>query len=341
MRRVLLIGSGEVGAKHAEAVTRTDGMDLVGVADPSPVVAPPVGVPLLARWETALESLAPDVVVVATPPGTALVAARAAARSGAAVLVEKPVTLDPADLTPALEDRRIFVALQPHFAPGLAGLLTQAPTVRRAAVTLVCRRDRAYYRSWRTRYATAGGVLHQQAIHGLALALRLLPPEPITSCTAELHRLRQWAESEDRITATVAFEDGALLTVDARVDSVVQPRRHEVTLRLDDGQHVHVRGRNLEAGLGDPLSAPDDLALRQTMYRALPAREALARYISGLPTPLTGPSGAPYGLVWQLDGLPLARWRTHLIARLEQHPYTYLFAPDPQTAADLITGEYL
>ncbi|MGW8989132.1 Gfo/Idh/MocA family protein [Streptomyces zhihengii] len=285
MRRALLIGSGEVGAKHAEALTRTDGMVLVGVADPSPVVAPPAGVPLFTRWEAALEILAPDVVVVATPPGTALVAARAAARGDAAVLVEKPVTLDPADLAAAPEDERIFVAFQPHFAPGLAGLLDQAPAVRRAAVTLVCRRDRAYYRTWRTRYATAGGVLHQQAIHGLALALRLLPPSPITSCTAEVRRVRQWAESEDRITAAVAFENGGFLTVDARVDSVDQPRIHEVTLHLDDGQQVHVRGRNLEAGLGDPLSAPGDLALRQAMYRALLAGDAGPRHPSLFPIP--------------------------------------------------------
>ncbi|MGQ4453203.1 Gfo/Idh/MocA family protein [[Kitasatospora] papulosa] len=285
MRRVVLIGSGEVGAKHAEALTRTDGMDLVGVADPSPVIAPPGRVPLFARWETALDVLAPDVVVVATPPGTALVAARAAARGGVAVLVEKPATLDPAALTPAPEDRRIFVAFQPHFAPGLAELLDQAPTIHRAEVTLVCRRDRAYYRSWRTRYATAGGVLHQQAIHGLALALRLLSPGPIASCAAEVQHVRQWAESEDRISAEITFEDGTLLTVDARVDSVGQPRRHEVTLHIEDGQRMHVRGRNLEAGLGDPLSAPGDLALRQAMYRALPADDASPRHPSLFPLP--------------------------------------------------------
>ncbi|AXG79313.1 Gfo/Idh/MocA family oxidoreductase [Streptomyces paludis] len=284
MRRVLLIGSGEVGAKHTEALNRTDGMDLVGVADPSPVVAPPAGVPLFAQWGNALGQLAPDVVVVAAPPVTALVAARAAARAGATVLVEKPVTLNPADLAPALEDRRIFVAFQPHFAPGLAGLLDQAPPVRRATVTLVCRRDRAYYRSWRTRYATAGGILHQQAIHGLALALRLLAPAPITSCTAEVRRVRQWAESEDRITATVAFEGGALLTVDARVDSD-EPRRHDVSVHLDDGRQVHVRGRNLEAGLGRPQSAPSDLALRQTMYRSLPAGDTGPRHPSLFPLP--------------------------------------------------------
>lgn len=270
MRRVLLIGSGEVGAKHSEALARTEEMDLVGVADPSPAVAPPDGVPLLARWDAALDALAPDVVVVATPPGTALVAARAAARSGAAVLVEKPATLDPGDLVWAPEDRRIFVAFQPHFAPGLETLLQQRPAVRRAAVTLACRRDRGYYRSWRTRYVTAGGVLHQQAIHGLALALRLLPPGPFTIRAARVQRERQWAESEDAVTAEVEFTGGTVLTVDARVDSD-QPPHHEVALDLKDGRQLKVRGRNLEAGLGDRHAAPTHQVLRQAMYRALPA----------------------------------------------------------------------
>lgn len=284
MRRVLLIGAGEVGAKHADALTHAEGMALVGVADPCPDAVPAAGVPLLARWETALDMLAPDVVVVATPPGIALEAARAAARGGATVLVEKPATLDPAELVPVPEDGRIFVAFQPHFAPGLAELLTQAPAVHRAAVTLVCRRDRSYYRSWRTRYSTAGGVLHQQAIHGLALALRLLPPAPIASCTAGVHHVRQWAETEDRIVARSVFEDGTVLAVDARVDSD-QPRRHEVTLHLKDGRQIHVRGRNLEAGLGDPLRAPSDLALRQDLYRALPAGDAGPHHPSLFPLP--------------------------------------------------------
>jgi predicted dehydrogenase len=282
VKRVVLIGCGEVGAKHAQALAGLPGLDLVAVADPAPVAAPPAGVPLLARWEAALEQFGPDVVVVATPPGTALVVARAAARGGAGVLVEKPVTLNAPELAPAPEDDRIFVGFQPHFAPGLAELLDQAPRVRQAAVTLVCRRDRAYYRDWRTRYASAGGILHQQAIHGLALALRLLPPRPVTACTSQVHRVRQWAESEDRITAALEFEGGAQLTVDARVDSD-EPRRHEVSLHLDDGRHVQVRGRNLEAGLGRAQSAPSDLQLRQAMYRALPAGDTGPRHPSLFP----------------------------------------------------------
>ncbi|WNI18083.1 hypothetical protein [Actinacidiphila sp. ITFR-21] len=78
-----------------------------------------------------------------------------------------------------------------------------------------------------------------------------------------------------------------------------------------------------------PFSANEQLRLH----------EALARQISGLPTPLSGPDGAPYGPVWTLDTPALARWRTHLIARLGHHLYLYLYAPDPDSAADLITRE--
>lgn len=271
MRRVLLVGAGEVGIKHLDALTGAADMTVVGVADPRPITGLPAGLPRLAHWQNALDLLVPDLVVVAAPPGTALAVARGSARTGALVLVEKPVTVRTADLgRPEPTDGRIFVAFQPHFAPGLAGLLSHKPPVRRAEVTLVCRRDRAYYRTWRTRWATSGGVLHQQAVHGLALALRLLPPGEIVSCDGLVRHERQWAESEDQVTAEVTFASGAVLTVDARVDSN-QPPRHEVLLHLGGGEQVHVRGRNLEAGLGPAGTAPDDRALRREMYRALPA----------------------------------------------------------------------
>ncbi|MHC3393953.1 hypothetical protein ACLQ2E_31495 [Streptomyces lavendulocolor] len=67
--------------------------------------------------------------------------------------------------------------------------------------------------------------------------------------------------------------------------------------------------------------------------------ELLGRYISGLPTPLTGVTGVPYGPVWPLDTPALARWRSHLIARLAGGRFDYLHAPGPDTAADLLTKE--
>lgn len=105
-----------------------------------------------------------------------------------------------------------------------------------------------------------------------------------------------------------------------------------------------------------PAPAPLHIAVRLTVHPAIPTphttpgtpfnaneqlrlHEALGRYISGLPTPLTGPNGAPYGPVWPLDSPDLAHWRTHLITRLSKQPYRYLHAPDAHRAADLITQE--
>ncbi|WP_055472120.1 hypothetical protein, partial [Streptomyces pathocidini] len=65
--------------------------------------------------------------------------------------------------------------------------------------------------------------------------------------------------------------------------------------------------------------------------------ENLARYISGIPTPLDGIAEAPYGPVWPLDTPACARWRSHLISLLEGRRFDYLYAPDPERAADLIT----
>ncbi|MGW0268315.1 hypothetical protein ACWDYF_08845 [Streptomyces sp. NPDC003284] len=67
--------------------------------------------------------------------------------------------------------------------------------------------------------------------------------------------------------------------------------------------------------------------------------EMLARYISGLPTPLTGVTGTPYGPVWALDTPALAHWRSHFLTSLARCRFDYLHAPDPATAADLLTLE--
>ncbi|WP_280258092.1 hypothetical protein [Nocardia wallacei] len=67
--------------------------------------------------------------------------------------------------------------------------------------------------------------------------------------------------------------------------------------------------------------------------------ENLARYISGLPTPISGLTDIPYGPVWPLDTPALARWRSQLLTRLTRCRFDYLYAPDPGHAADLLAQE--
>lgn len=76
---------------------------------------------------------------------------------------------------------------------------------------------------------------------------------------------------------------------------------------------------------------------------ALRLHELLARYISGLPTPLagvgTGPGAVPYGPVWPLDTPQLAAWRSRLITALAACQLSYLHAPDAAAAAALLNRE--
>lgn len=266
MRRVLLVGAGEVGVKHLDAIGRAPGLAVAAVADPvAPAVLPP-GAAYFPSWGPALEAVDADLVIAAAPPGIALEAARAAARTGAAVIVEKPAAVDPAELAWQAGDERIFVGFQSHFAPGLAALLAQRPAVDRAGVLLAVRRDPGYFRGWRRSYASAGGVLHQQAIHGLALALRLMPGQPEVVTARAVYR-RQLADSEDQVVARLELPGGRALAASARIDYDGTPR-HEVTLRLSAGQRLRVRGRNLEAGLGEFADAPSHEQLRRAMYAA-------------------------------------------------------------------------
>ncbi|MGW0997311.1 Gfo/Idh/MocA family protein [Streptomyces sp. NPDC002523] len=265
--RALLVGAGEVGVKHLTALHGVPGIKLCAVADPVQQIR--AGIPLFAGHRGALAAMRPDLVVVATPPGMALTIARQAAATGALVLVEKPATLHPEDLTPRPGDERIYVAFQPHFAPGMDRLIINRPPVISADVLLTCRRDAAYFRTWRRSPATAGGILHQQAIHGLALALKVMGPHPVTGCQAETFYLRALAETEDRIHAYLRLAGGRTLTVTGRVDDEIGPARHHVTFRTAGGGSYHVRGRNLEAGCGPASAAPTHEQLRALMYRAL------------------------------------------------------------------------
>ncbi|MBV9163783.1 MAG: Gfo/Idh/MocA family oxidoreductase [Pseudonocardiales bacterium] len=267
--RALLVGAGEVGHHHLTALAATPELEVAGIVEPAPLPHTPAGrVPVFTDYRQALATVRPELVIVATPPRTSLALARQAAATGARVLVEKPVVIDPIELEHDLLDARIAVAFQPHFAPGLAALLAASPKITRARMTLSCRRDASYYRGWRARWATAGGILHQQAIHGLALAARLLPSLTVASCTAEVEHRRHFSDAEDAVRARIGFADGRELLLTGRVDSDA-PSRHEVHLTCACGGELSVTGRNLEAGLGPLATAPTHTELRSALYRAL------------------------------------------------------------------------
>ncbi|MGO8800802.1 MAG: Gfo/Idh/MocA family protein [Roseiarcus sp.] len=95
VKRVLVIGLGNMGMSHALAYTRIPGFEVVGVCerriDSRELPAPLQGAKRFSNFETALAELKPDVVSINTLPDTHADFAIKAMEAGAHVFVEKPL----------------------------------------------------------------------------------------------------------------------------------------------------------------------------------------------------------------------------------------------------------
>ncbi len=93
--RAGLIGLGMMGRNHARVLASLDGVELVGIADPTGGVAgaAPPGIPLLDSLRELL-GLGIDYAMVATPTRYHLDTALALAAEGVHALIEKPLTTD-------------------------------------------------------------------------------------------------------------------------------------------------------------------------------------------------------------------------------------------------------
>lgn len=97
MVRVGVIGAGRFGRHYLRIIQHTEGVSLAAVASSNPETGAlvPQGCPVTSDWRTLMSRDALDAVIIATPPQLHYEMASAAMRAGLAVLVEKPVTLDP------------------------------------------------------------------------------------------------------------------------------------------------------------------------------------------------------------------------------------------------------
>jgi predicted dehydrogenase len=92
--RAGLVGLGMMGRNHARVLASLDGVELVGIADPRPVVdAAPFGAPVVPDVE-ALIALGLDYCVVATPTASHESVGTALAEAGVHALIEKPLAPD-------------------------------------------------------------------------------------------------------------------------------------------------------------------------------------------------------------------------------------------------------
>jgi UDP-N-acetyl-2-amino-2-deoxyglucuronate dehydrogenase len=225
--RFAIVGAGEVGRLHADAIAEIGPRaSLVVVADAEPLRA---GALAAAHDAEAADSLAAvldrrdiDAIAICTPSGGHAALAVAALDAGRHVVVEKPldVTVEAAQTVAdaaARSDRTVTVISQHRFDPAARLVHERVAAGELGRITsglasIAWWRTQDYYDSgdWRGTWAfDGGGALMNQGIHTLDLLVWLLG-EPVEVFGWSDRLAHERIEVEDTIVATIRFASGAL-----------------------------------------------------------------------------------------------------------------------------------
>jgi predicted dehydrogenase len=243
--RVAIVGTGNIANLHAQALaTLGADVDLVAAVDVDEgrrtAFCEEHGVPAaFGDVPTMIDQAGPHLVDICTPPGSHHELGMQCLKAGVSVLVEKPPTLNLAEL----DD---LAAAQGEHGPWLATVFQHrfgSGALRLAAVVedgvlgrpllAVCHttwfREQAYFDvPWRGRWDTeGGGPTMGHGIHQMDLLSAVLGEWTEVSAVARQQARRM--ETEDVSLAHVGFANGAVASV---INSVVSPRE-ESFLRFD------------------------------------------------------------------------------------------------------------
>jgi UDP-N-acetyl-2-amino-2-deoxyglucuronate dehydrogenase len=242
--RIGILGAGGISDTHVRAAHGIEGVQVVAVhggnRDKAAALARLAGAVPYDHLEAFLAHPM-DMVAIGSPSGLHAEQAIAAVQRGLHVLVEKPLDITPAriDALIAEADRsraKVGVFFQERLVPEIAAIKSAVDSGKIGTPVFIAGRlpwyrPPEYYGAsrWRgTRALDGGGALMNQGIHTVDLLLWLFGPvAAVAGRTA--NRLHQ-IEVEDTAVATLAFENGALGSIEATTAAGPGfPRRLEVT----------------------------------------------------------------------------------------------------------------
>jgi predicted dehydrogenase len=220
-----IIGTGMIAGYHAQAISRTAGARLVGVADcvatSARSFAEKHGVKFAtAEVATLVARSDIQVICITTPSGAHLEPALAAIAAGKHVIIEKPL-----EITTARADRIIEAAakagvllapiFQSRFGVGAQRVKAAVAAGRLGRLVLASayvkwHRDASYYTGWKGTLAIdGGGAVINQSVHGLDLLQWFAGlPEEVFAC--KTRRVHTGIEAEDTACAVFRYPGGAL-----------------------------------------------------------------------------------------------------------------------------------
>jgi predicted dehydrogenase len=218
--RIGLIGAGSIGARHMKAIDEVAHIDLVAIADPSPVAArlgESRGIPVFADADSMLTETDIEAVIIATPTERHHADVMTALSHRKAVLVEKPITAtmqeaDEVTRYAAQQGCRVLVGHQRRYYPCAitAREIIQSGRIGRLMAVSgqwTTRKDDEYYAPQWRRDIKAGPVL-TNLIHEFDI-LRFICGD-ITSVSAEMTHHDQQYEKEDAVAISLKFANQAV-----------------------------------------------------------------------------------------------------------------------------------
>lgn len=214
MTRVVVVGAGQIGARHAIHAAAHPDVDLVAVIDPADVPVP-AGVPRLASLDAFAG--AAEAAIIAVPSDMHLAAAEAALARGMALLVEKPVTGSLAEARRLAElagDRPVLAGYHRRHHPRVAALKAllkegRIGPARGISVIWSVRKPEGYFDApWRA--GPGGSPVEINLVHELDLLAHVFGP--IASVSGQLHPVAG-AGRPDLGALVLRFATGMLGTV--------------------------------------------------------------------------------------------------------------------------------
>lgn len=237
--RLAVIGTGRMGARHAELIHAHPMCSLVGICDVDPGrqnIAARFGVPFHTSVEELIEQEKPSAAIIATPTSHHASVAETCAQHSVHVLIEKPIadTMEGAQrITETTRSCgvRVLVGYHRRHNP----LILKARELVRGGVLgrlvgvsvlwAALKPDDYFDIDWHRECGVGGPVLIN-LVHDLD-SLRFVCGE-ISEVYAQARSSVRGLEVEDSVSITVSFEDGALGTILA-TDASPSPWSYEMT----------------------------------------------------------------------------------------------------------------
>jgi predicted dehydrogenase len=240
-----IAGCGRVAALHLGAISRVAGVEVVAVADVDlerarRAAEPFGGATVHDRCEDLAADPGVDLVAVCAPPAAHAAVAAPALAAGKHVLVEKPVTLDPAEADALID------AVQPGAVACVGFNLRLHRQIRLARRAIADGRlgrllmIRGHWIAaprppgWRSDPASGGGALWEMGIHHLDLWRHLTGAEPVdTAATGDADALVVTARTDDGVLLASTLACGSSDVND--VELIGERGRLTLTLFRGDG----------------------------------------------------------------------------------------------------------